>query len=286
MDRIVIRGREPVARLVTHTAPVGGGGEPIPGPPNVLTIGEVVEGDTARVVITGDSPAQVINFEIPRGRPGEPGKDGDPGRDGTDADPAIVAALRHDHDALAGAVANLLSGSLDEMNSMIELSQAMNNDPEFGSKVILALGQRVRFDAAQALTATERNVARSNIDAASLADLGGKLPRDAYVRSLQVIASGKPPASSLIGGAIVPQAGAIDLDASAFACDVAPTNAVTLSIKRNGADLGSVTFAAGSKVGSINLSATALNAGDRLTFHMGAVDATFASILGALVVRL
>lgn len=62
-----------------------------------------------------------------------------------------------------------------------------------------ALGRRVRVDAAQALTVTERTVARSNIDAASLSDVSAKLSKDSYVRSLEIVVSGKPPAGALIG---------------------------------------------------------------------------------------
>lgn len=38
----------------------------ISGPPNTLTVGDVVFGSVADVTITGDAPNQVINFYIPR----------------------------------------------------------------------------------------------------------------------------------------------------------------------------------------------------------------------------
>lgn len=47
----------------------GGGGEGPPGPPNVLSIGTVDEGP-ANAVITGTSPAQVLNLSLPRGLEG------------------------------------------------------------------------------------------------------------------------------------------------------------------------------------------------------------------------
>jgi len=46
-------------------------GEPIPGPPNVLTIGTVTEGPAA-ATITGTSPAQVLSLVIPKGEKGDP----------------------------------------------------------------------------------------------------------------------------------------------------------------------------------------------------------------------
>ena len=54
----------------------GGGGEPIPGPPNVLSIGTVTTGapgDPASATITGTSPSQVLNLTIPAGEDGEAG---------------------------------------------------------------------------------------------------------------------------------------------------------------------------------------------------------------------
>jgi hypothetical protein len=55
-----------------------------PGPPNELSIGAVVEGDTADADLTGESPTQVLSLVLPRGNDGLPGV-GIVGH-GTDAD--------------------------------------------------------------------------------------------------------------------------------------------------------------------------------------------------------
>lgn len=55
------------------------------GPANVLSIGSVTKGENAEVSITGEAPAQVLNFVLPkgdRGPQGDPGPQGEPGRDG------------------------------------------------------------------------------------------------------------------------------------------------------------------------------------------------------------
>ncbi len=115
--------------------------------------------------------------------------------------------------------------------------------------------------------------------------LNSKLNRADYIRSLQIIVSGKPTGSALLGGGIVPQPGTLDAAASAFRVETAGTNSVALTIRLNGSEIGSVTFAAGSNTGVLALTSTAIVAGDRLAFFMGGQDATFADLMGSLVVR-
>lgn len=43
------------------------------GPSNVLTIGNVISGDTAEASIEGESPNQTLNLTIPKGDTGNPG---------------------------------------------------------------------------------------------------------------------------------------------------------------------------------------------------------------------
>lgn len=59
--------------MLTFLPPGGAGG---PGPANVLTIGTVVDGETASATITGTSPAQVLNLVLPKGAKGDPGAQG------------------------------------------------------------------------------------------------------------------------------------------------------------------------------------------------------------------
>lgn len=68
-----------------HAVP-GPQGEPGPtgatGPANVLSIGSVTKGKNAEVTVTGEAPAQVLNFVLPQGDPGPqgtPGQQGEPG---------------------------------------------------------------------------------------------------------------------------------------------------------------------------------------------------------------
>lgn len=174
----------------------------------------------------------------------------------------------------------------ETLNAFSEVASALNNDPQFAQTMTTALGNRVRFDAAQALTSTQRNVVRSNIDAASVADLTGKLPKESYVRSLQIVVSGKPSANTLIGGGITPQSGIMDVTASMFGVDVAPTADAIFSLKINGTQRGTVTFPAGQTAGVLALTGTTLVVGDRIAFYAGAADATLAGLIGSLVVRL
>lgn len=65
-----------------------------PGPANQLTVGAVAVGTTAGVAITGTSPAQKVNFTIPRGAQGLPGTNAVP------ADAAVAGYISTDGDSL------------------------------------------------------------------------------------------------------------------------------------------------------------------------------------------
>lgn len=54
-----------VAQPVDRTVEVHDPG--VAGPPNILSVGTVVEGPSAEVTITGSAPAQVLNFVLPVG---------------------------------------------------------------------------------------------------------------------------------------------------------------------------------------------------------------------------
>lgn len=221
-----------------------------------------------------------------RGATGLQGPPGPAGQDGQAADPTLLAAVTTRVDALTDSITAIQNLAPEQLNAFAEVASALNNDPQFAMTMTTALGNRLRFDASQALTATERNVARSNIDAASMADLTGKLPKESYVRSLQVVVSGKPAANSLLGGGITPQSGTIDATASMFGVDAAPTADAVFSLRINGTQRGTVTFPAGQTVGVLALSGTALVIGDRIAFYSGAADATLSGVIGSLVIRL
>lgn len=71
--------------------------------------------------------------------------------------------------AATSALVDAAPGSLDTLN---ELAAALNDDPNFATTLTTALGNRVRFDAAQSLTGAQQTQARSNIGAAVAADVG------------------------------------------------------------------------------------------------------------------
>ena len=79
------------------------------------------------------------------------------------------------YDELTAAIAalrtELTSGAASALDTFAELAAALNNDPSFATNVATSLANRVRYDAAQTLTAPQQAQARSNIGAASAADL-------------------------------------------------------------------------------------------------------------------
>ena len=67
-----------------------------------------------------------------------------------------------DVDAAVSALVDSAPATLDTLN---ELAAALGDDPNFATTTSTALGNRVRFDAAQSLTSAEKTQARSNIGA-------------------------------------------------------------------------------------------------------------------------
>ncbi len=236
-----------------------------------------------------NGPQGEIGETGPRGATGSRGATGATGPQGpvgASADPTVVNNLSTRVDALTTNIRDIINLAPETLNAFSEVASALNNDPQFAQTMTTALGNRVRFDAAQALDSTQRNIVRSNIDAASVSDVTGKLPKESYVRSLQVIVSGKPAANALLGGGITPQSGTIDATASRFSVDVAPTAETVFLLRINGTQRGTVTFPAGQTVGVLALTGTTLVVGDRIAFYAGSADATLAGLIGSLVVRL
>lgn len=69
----------------------------------------------------------------------------------------------------AAALVDAAPGALDTLN---ELAAALGDDPAFATTVTTALTNRVRYDAAQSLTSPQQVQARTNIGAASTAEVG------------------------------------------------------------------------------------------------------------------
>lgn len=67
----------------------------------------------------------------------------------------------------ATAIATLVASSPATLDTLAELAAALGNDANFATTIATALGNRVRVDAAQGLSAAQKLAARSNIDAAA-----------------------------------------------------------------------------------------------------------------------
>lgn len=70
--------------------------------------------------------------------------------------------------AVTNSLVNGAGAALDTLN---ELAAALGNDPSFAATIATEIANRVRFDAAQTLTAPQQAQARSNIGAAAASDL-------------------------------------------------------------------------------------------------------------------
>ena len=67
---------------------------------------------------------------------------------------------------------DLTAGAAAALNTLSELAAALNNDPAFAATIAAEIANRVRFDAAQTLTAPQQTQARANIGAQSAAAIG------------------------------------------------------------------------------------------------------------------
>lgn len=65
----------------------------------------------------------------------------------------------------------IIDGASAALDTLKELQNAINNDPTFATTILDALGKRVRVDAEQIFTNAEKTQGRTNIGAASAADL-------------------------------------------------------------------------------------------------------------------
>lgn len=73
---------------------------------------------------------------------------------------------------IANAVAALAGTAPATLDTLGEISDALGDNPNAITEILTALGNRVRFDAAQTLTAPQKAQAIANIGAVSAADIG------------------------------------------------------------------------------------------------------------------
>ena len=77
-------------------------------------------------------------------------------------------------EAAKAAVKNeIVNGSAAALDTLNELAAALGNDPSFAATISTEIANRVRYDSAQTLTSPQQAQARSNIAAASAADVSG-----------------------------------------------------------------------------------------------------------------
>lgn len=74
--------------------------------------------------------------------------------------------------AKTAIVNQLTDGAAEALNTLSELATALNNDPNFATTIATEISNRVRYDAAQTLTAPQQAQARTNIGAVSTTDVG------------------------------------------------------------------------------------------------------------------
>ena len=75
-------------------------------------------------------------------------------------------------DSISAAIDALTSGAPTALDTLNELAAAIGDDANFAATITTALGNRVRWDAAQGLTSPQQAQARSNIGAQDAASIG------------------------------------------------------------------------------------------------------------------
>lgn len=86
---------------------------------------------------------------------------------------AGIAAQPGDFSAIYRSIMAVVSkGANAALDTIKELGDALNNDAHFGATVVNALASRLRFDAPQSLTSTQKAQARSNIGVSAVATTG------------------------------------------------------------------------------------------------------------------
>lgn len=74
--------------------------------------------------------------------------------------------------AISSAVAAVVNSASSTLDTLGEIAAALGNDANFATTILTALGFRVRYDAAQSLTAGQKIQALANIGAASDLEIG------------------------------------------------------------------------------------------------------------------
>lgn len=74
--------------------------------------------------------------------------------------------------AISALRLELRSGAGAALDTFAELATALGNDPSFAATIATSLGYRVRFDAAQTLTAPQKAQVKANLEFLTVAETG------------------------------------------------------------------------------------------------------------------
>jgi hypothetical protein len=74
--------------------------------------------------------------------------------------------------AISTAISNLVNGASTTLDTLNEIAAALGNDANFATTMTNALGVRLRFDAAQTLTAAQKIQGKANLDAYGNVEIG------------------------------------------------------------------------------------------------------------------
>lgn len=90
----------------------------------------------------------------------------------TAASTSAVYSSQKTTDLINASVSALVNGSPAALDTLQELATALGSDPNFAATVTTSLGNRLRVDAAQTLTAPQQAQGQSNLSVYGKADIG------------------------------------------------------------------------------------------------------------------
>lgn len=118
-------------------------------------------------------------------------------------------------------------------------------------------------------------------DIAAEVDISGKLDTTSYIKGAYCHCAGKPGASEVIGGTLMPYAGTFTTSSCVGKALVAATASTTVTIKLNGSSIGTAVWASSGTTATMTITSSpqSYSAGDHVTFHApSSADATLADI--------
>jgi hypothetical protein len=92
--------------------------------------------------------------------------------DASNASTTQTYSITKIRDLVTTSLAALTTGAPAALDTLDELAAALGDDANFAATITTALGNRLRFDAVQTLTAPQRVQGNANLGSASLVDIG------------------------------------------------------------------------------------------------------------------